>query len=336
MLDKFLESMYLKVLVNIVVEHQKCIVYIEFLSKKGLQRSVEEQFDTTGLSEEVYEFIASYIKESPYYYISILDNSASQGALPTCSEDDMGFYVDLSLIKYRCHEDKWVYYTSKSDLALMRKKYASIGLDFIFSPFSILADFFKDKRSGDLAMYILVQDSFLSLAIFENSQLLYAYHMDMMEEEAFDTNDFKDGDDALVLDDNAIELDDVSVDDDTSVEDLSNITDLDSLEEIDEFSENKDMDEELLEAAEELPEADETQFSEDYQRFMLVQSAVRKFYKDEIYESRFVENVYIADSVGVTSEFKKYLEEEMFFNVYIRRADIAMEVCELAKAELGL
>jgi len=337
-LDKLLEAMYLKVLVNIVVEREKCTVYIELLSKKALESSVEEQFDTTEFSTQVYDFITSYIKESPYYYISILDMSTSQGALPTCSKHDMDFYADLTVSEYRCHEDKWTYYTSKTDLDLTRKRYASVGLDYIFSPFSILVNFFDDKINGHLAMYILVQDSFLSLAIFENSQLLYAHHLDMMAKGGFETNDFRDDDAELLLNvDSSIELDDISVDEDAaSVEDFSNIKDLDSLEEIDEFSESKDMEEELLEATEELPDADETQFNEDYQRFTLIQAAVGQFYKDEVYESRFVENVYVADCIGVTNDFKKYLEEEMFFNVYVRRADIALEVCELAKAELDI
>jgi len=46
--------------------------------------------------------------------------------------------------------------------------------------------------------------------------------------------------------------------------------------------------------------------------------------------------MYIADGVGVTNDLKKYLEEEMFLNVYVRRAEIDAEVCELTKKELGL
>lgn len=338
MFDKLLEAMYLKVLVNIVVERQKCIVYIELLSKKALDSSVEEQFDTTEFSTQVYDFIASYIKESPYYYISVLDMSASQGALPTCSKTDMEFYVDLSALEYRCFEDRWAYYTSKADLGITKKRYATIGLDYIFSPFSILVNFFNDKIHGDLAMYVLVQDSFISIAIFENSQLLYGNHLDMLAKDGFETNDFRDEDAELLLNtDGSIELDDISIDDDTPlVEELSNIKDLDSLEEIDEFSESKDIDEELLEASDELPEADEAQFNEDYERFSLIQAAVAQYYKDDIYESRFIENVYVADSIGVTNDFKKYLEEEMFVNVYVRRTDLALEVCELAKAELNI
>jgi len=340
-LGKLFEAIYLKVFVNIVAKRFTTIVYIETYSKKGVESSVEEEFETLELDTKMYEFITAYTKESPYYYIAVLDMSHSQGAVPTCSKNRMQYYTDIEDMEYKCHNNSWSYYTSKSALRDIRKRYADIGVDYIFSPYSVLSYFFKDKIDAKLAMYILVQENFLSLAIFENSQLLYAHHLDMMTKDDFDgihLEEDEDSSDLLLGDDEAIELDDVSISDDgtTELEDFANIEDLDSIEEIDEFSESKDIEEELLESTDVLEEADETKFNEDYQRFTLVQASVGQFYKDERYESRFVENVYVADSVGVTNDFKKYLEEEMFFNVYIRRTDVALEVCELTKRELGI
>jgi hypothetical protein len=161
----------------------------------------------------------------------------------------------------------------------------------------------------------------------------------MMSKDDFDGLDSIENDlDAseVPLEEDAVELDEITLPDESELEDFANIEDLDAIEDIDEFSENKDIEEELMESTDALEEADDTKFNEDYQRFTLLQAAVGEFYKDERYESRFVENVYVADSVGVTKDFKKYLEEEMFFNVYIRRTDLALEVCELTKEELGL
>jgi hypothetical protein len=339
-LGKLFEAIYLKVFVNIVVKRFTTVVYIETYSKKGVESSIEEEFETLELDEKMYDFITRYIKESPYYYISILDMSHTQGAVPTCSKHRMEYYVDVEEIEYKCNNNSWSYYTTQLALRDIKKRYAQIGVDYIFSPYSVLSYFFKDKIDAKLAMYILVQENFLSLAIFENSQLLYAHHLDMMTKDDFDGIDLEDDLDNsdLLMDDDAIELDDVSVADDAGgeLEDFANIEDLDSIEEIDEFSDSKDIEEELLESTDVLEDADETKFNEDYQRFTLIQASVGQFYKDERYESRFIENVYVADSVGVTNDFKKYLEEEMFFNVYIRRTDVALEVCELTKRELGI
>ena len=326
---------------NIVVQRESTLVHIELCSKKGIVDEASTEFNTTLFNNQMHDFISEYIKESPYFYISILDTSIVQGAIPTCEKNKLSYYYDLSMSEYKCFDNKWSFYTAKNDIYQIEHKYEDIGVDMIFSPFVILANFFQDKINNDLAMYVLVQDAFISVAVFENSQLLYAEHLDMlMGEEVEDILLNEDIDENVDLElDGGIDLEDIDVDEGAmdSLDEFGDIEDLDSLEDIDEFSDSKDVEEELHESGEILPEDEENEaFNEDYQRFTLIQSAVSHFYKDDKYESRFVENVYIADGAGVTNELKKYLEEEMFFNVYVRHADLAIEVCELAKMELGL
>ena len=196
-------------------------------------------------------------------------------------------------------------------------------------------------------MFVLLEDSSVSVCVFEESELLYAEYLDMeidLESEKIileDLDDEKDVD--LGLDDDGIIIDELDVDED--LDDFSDIEDLDSLEDIDEFSESKDLEEELYESnvqglqtrENDLEQSDEdSHFTEDYQRFSLIQNAMNHFYKDSKYEGKFIENIYIADNAKVTSDLKRYLEEEMFLNVYIRTIDLGAEVCELAKEELGL
>ena len=269
--NNFYEGLYLKSLVNIIVGSSKTIVYIEMLNKSGLVDSHEEEFDTKCVSAEMYEYIQSSIKETPYFYISILDNARSQGALPTCAQHKTRSFYDLSASEYKCYKNKWTYYTSKKDISEIQRVYKKIGVDFIFSPFLILANFFKDKISTHLAMFVLIQEGALSLSIFENSNLLFAKHIDMEVEVLGDT---------LVVDDN-------------------------------------------------------NSINQDYQRFSIIQSAVNYFYQSEKFESKFIENIYLGDTVGVSEDLKKYLEEEMFLNVYIRHASLAAELCEITKMELS-
>ena len=341
MFGNFLESLYNKVLINIVIKRSSSEVYIELISKKETLKQEHKSFSTTTLNEDMFEFISSYIKESPYYYISLLDISTKQGAIPTCNKNKISYYEDLTSSEYKCYEKKWTYFTLKSDIYTMEKRFKKIGIDFIFSPFLLLAHFFKDKINTKLAMYILVQDSALSLCVFEEGELLFARHLDMETvEEVHDellSNDMHEDDDIDLGSDISIDLEDVDVIDDIeSLEDFGDIEDLDSLEEIDEFSENKDIEEELFEAEEHEEESDNSSFNEDYQRYTLIHSSLGSFYNDSRYESKFVENVYIADGVGVSADLKRYLEEEMFLNVYIRQANISMELSELAKRELNI
>ena len=116
MLAKIFESLYLKVLVNIVRKRATTVVYIELHSKKGAIDSVHSEFDSTTLNDKMVDFISNYTKESPYYYISILDYSVLQGALPTCDKHKFAYYYDLSDCEYKCYKNSWVYYTSKPEL----------------------------------------------------------------------------------------------------------------------------------------------------------------------------------------------------------------------------
>jgi hypothetical protein len=120
------------------------------------------------------------------------------------------------------------------------------------------------------------------------------------------------------------------------IDDFGDIEDLDELEEIDEFSEQRDIEEVFNETVKKQTSSSPSRgsYNEDYKRFSLLQSAIANYYNDTKYESRFIENIYVADGVGVSSELRRYLEEELFVNVYLRQIDINIELCELAKMEL--
>ena len=137
MLTKFFEALYHKVFVNIVVKRSSTDVYIELCSKNGIIESAENSFETLTLTKDMIEFISSYTKESPYFYISILDISIEQGAFPTCSKNRLSYFYDVSSSEHKCSNDSWTYYTSKTDLYEIEKKYHKVGLDFIFSPFTL-------------------------------------------------------------------------------------------------------------------------------------------------------------------------------------------------------
>ncbi len=332
MLSKLFESLYLKVFISIVVFRAKSVVYVETVGKSGVIDTFEESFDTTGVDAKMYEYISTHLSESPFYYISILDKSLSQGACPSCSSKEMSQYFDVSSSKYICYAKSWSSYTSKLDIHSLEKEYSKIGLDFIFSPFVVLAKFFKDKIDTNMAMFILIEDSFITLSVFDNSELLYAQHLDMQHHEDSDELLMQEND----VDDTDLEIDDIDLEDFDAdeLDNLGDIEDLDTVDDLDEFSDAKDIDEESEDKSDDLPIKEIDSFNEDYQRFLLIQGAISDFYKNEKYKSQFIESTYIADGVGVSGDLKRYLEEEMFLNVYVRSMDLNVEVCELAKAEL--
>ncbi len=332
MFDKFFEALYNKVYINILVGLSKTTVYVELCNKTGILNTATESFDTTSLNLKMRTFIEDAINESPFHYISVLDKSLGQGVIPTCSQKEAEKFYDLEYSKYICHRDNWIYYTSKIDLDTIKKEYSKIGTDFIFSPFSVLSNFFKDKIDGELALYALIEEGFISVAIFCNSKLLYGDHLDMQHSIEEDSIIIMDDDIELDNLEESIDLDEVDAME--SLDDFGDIEDLDSIDEIDEFSEMEEQEEEIVEEEEEESVEDIEGFNEDYHRYLLLQGSINSFYKDSKYESEFIEQVYIADSVGMNNSFKTYLEEEMFLKVFIRHVELATEVCDLAKAEI--
>lgn len=342
MLGGLLQTLYSKVFVTIVVERKKSHVYVEVCSsKKGfdLLDNARATFDTESVNGKMIDFIERYLRESPYAYISIMDDSVHQGALPSCDLSKASPFLDLKECEYRCVKDKWIYYTPKEELKRLERKYQQLGLDFIFSSFTVLANFFKDKIETTFAMFVLVQANQLCISVFDNAELLFGANIDMHhipEEDALIAPSLGH---ELELDlVEGIDLEDVDVDSEDMelIDDFGDIEDLDSLEEIDEFSQEKDIEEVLYETSSQIetPAIAKGNFNDDYKRFTIVQTAIASYYEDSRYENRFIEHIYVADAVGMSFEFKRYLEEELFVNVYVRQIDMNIELCELAKREL--
>jgi len=328
-LGKILEALYTKVFINIIVGDSQITVYVEVCSKTEVTSRETKIFKTTIVNAEMLSFVKLSTNKSPYHYVSILDKSVKQGAVPSCT--DITKYLENNAVHSICVDKKWAFYTAKDDIKDIKHEYENIGLDFIFSPFSILTKFFKDKIDKNLSIFLMIEDKAISLCVFKKGELLYAQYLDMGAK-SLDSEDLmlgldEDEDIALEVDD--VNLDDIDADDIGSLEDFSDIEDLDDTLDIDEFSEDKDTEPELKE------KISIDNVNDDYTRFILIQDSISAFYNDEKYESEFIENIFIADAIGVSSDMKKYLEEEMFLSVVIRKIELKEELSKMARVEIS-
>ena len=351
--------MYDTALINIVMYAESIHVYIEQVNNKKLKNASEKIFvlNDSYSDELLYNYIKPFTEDTPYYYVAMLDASLEQGAIPTCDKHKMSLYAELATAKYICIDDQWACYTSKLFLEEEMKLLGDIGCDFIYSPFVILRNFYADKIEGDIALYVFVQEQSLSVAVFKNNRLLFGEYIDTRleitpeeemqlsadtleksqedtaepVEESVDLDDIELGDEDLSLDD---ELEDID-----SFDNIEELGDIDSIEE--EENPEQQLEENLEAMSEETKESIDTakqieRSSEDFKRFTLIQKSLAKFYNDERYESDFIENLFVADAVHLTNDFKRYIQEEMFLNVYVRSIEPEFEVCQLVKEELGL
>ena len=335
MINKFLETLYTKVFINIVVENLQTIVYVEVRSKNKTLSSLHKIFETTILNAKMHDFILSCFRESPYHYVAILDKSSKQGAVPTCKYEEMANYADMTSMEYKCYSDKWAFYTSEYGLEAIKHEYRSVGLDFVFSPFALLANFFEDKINSSFAMFILVESNYMSICIFERSKLLFAQHLDIRQKDEDEMLIDSSLEENIAFDIDGVDLDEMSISDDGTIsfDDFTNIEELDEVEDIDEFSPIQDIQESTESQPAKEVDISSGAFNEDYHRFSLIQESLNTFYKDSKYESRFVETVYIADAVGLKGDLKNFLEEEMFLSVYVRKMDLAASLSDMAKGE---
>ena len=61
--------------------------------------------------------------------------------------------------------------------------------------------------------------------------------------------------------------------------------------------------------------------------------SLQRFYQSDECQNRFIETVCIADGGNGGDELKRYLEEELFLNVLVRRVNICEGVNALAQLE---
>lgn len=291
-----------------------------------------QTFDGDALSSQMHSFIDPYLGETPFHYISLLDNSLHQGALPTCKVENFLETNSTETYQTICYGE-WSSYTSKIDLNSLEKKYSALGVDFIFSPFALLENFFRDKLQTQATLYVLVQDDSLAIAVFEHSKLNYAEFVNTRNialEQPLSTEEEKE---ELSFDGEqlAINLEEIELDDEFSeLDDFANIEDLDSMDEFDDFTDTSVREKEIPKKEVQTQNAG---FNDDYKRFEAIKESLRTYYSDEKNANGFIESIYIATACDLDHALKNYLEEELFLKVFVRQVEIASELFDLALRE---
>ncbi|MDD3769551.1 hypothetical protein E0765_09310 [Sulfuricurvum sp. IAE1] len=336
--------LYQKIFITIIPYGEKYEVGVAYYKKKKRLSRETRRYEGVLAIEEMARYVRRIVEESPLHYVALLNPDPNQGALEGCTIHEINDSEEMSGTKTICRNQKWMLYASARELELLKKKYATIGLDFVFSPFSVIERFFADKTGGKLGLYVLAQKEAMSIAFFEDGKLEYAHHYPLHAEEGsigidegsgigFSVGVEEEEPSRGINLDQIESLDDLEIIDE--LDDLSDIEDLDTLEEIAEFSEEEPIFEEKLPSLMQSGDGKEEgeRFSDDFYRFELIEKTLARFYAGEHCRNRFVETVWIADAYGNGNELKRYLEEELFLNVMVRKIDLGEEVLSLALEE---
>jgi hypothetical protein len=342
-----LERLFQKIFVSIVpVVDGHEVLSVAKKNKKILFKE-KRHFEGSEPSSAMNRYIQEVIDPSPIYYISTINTQPHQGAHEGCLNKSKTQHDDDTKVSEVCRNKKWTFYASLDDLHALTYEYRTVGLDFIFSPFSILEYSFADKMNDTFALYAFSMPGLFTVAIFEGDRLEYAHHYSskksLVQEDAISeasamdftvhTDEEEDENEGLIHLDDIEGLEDLDIIDD--LDSLSDIDDLNELEEVHEFSEDMPTSEEKRSDREHsfMIKGEIDSSAEDYQRFSYIQKTLHHFYSMEECRNRFIETVCIADSQGRSEELKRYLEEELFLNVLVRKVDVIETISALAMLE---
>jgi hypothetical protein len=344
-----LERLFKKIFISIIPAEDGYAVMCVVAKNKNILSKEQQHFIGDVPSNTMNRYIQSKIDSSPFFYISTLNLYANQGAYKGCSRPALHFRNDDVVgVQTVYRNDEWTQYASQDELHRLKLRYAEVGLDFIFSPFSMIEHYFADKIKNAFALYAFGMPGVFAIAIFDGGQLEYAHYytadngLQKTEDDmSLSSMDFS----SPVMeketqDDRTISLDDIEdledldlLDDLDSFDDIANLDDLD---EVSEFSEDVLTPEEIRQEKENDPSASKHAIDgsgEEYERFEFIQKTLQRFYTSDQCANRFVETVCIADAGKGGDELKRYLEEELFLNVLVRRVNVCEGINALALAE---
>ena len=71
MFNGFFKRIYSTFFVNIVVSRSETSVYIEVTAHNKVAELLQKSFRTLSINKKMIDFILTYIRDTPYFYISL-------------------------------------------------------------------------------------------------------------------------------------------------------------------------------------------------------------------------------------------------------------------------
>jgi hypothetical protein len=176
MMMKILESFLPRLYITLIPSHDGVKLHAELRKNaKTIKRFEEGVFQNNSSLETK---IRTMERESAVTYIAFLESEATQGVLTDCRDT---VEMDSGSFERICIDNRWGLFIAKDDLFERQKAYKSIGLDFLFSPFSILYSFYHEKLQNSDGLYLLLGSDFILSCVYKNGLLLFGEHTRMQE-----------------------------------------------------------------------------------------------------------------------------------------------------------
>lgn len=318
LLKKFVKTAF----VSIIKDGNICDVCLKVYKGKTELSSDTKRFSTNTpeSSKLLYDFVLrQYDKYSIVYSASII-NTINQGGLPGCDKRNFHRYsVDTTNASVVCVDKTWSIFASNYDIENTKKDYADLGgLDFLFSPIVVLKRFFDDTLTSEPMLCILKQDTSATIAILTKNNLLFSGFAVLDAASENKSSSSKDdekifGDEEDLDKEGLIDLDDLAFG-------LKNGGDFDfgGTDAGDSSNAVKEME----------------SLSGDLRILEFVKTSLADFYKNEMYESTFIEKIAIADLYFDSPELKNLLEKKLMMSVTHKKIELSKITATLAAEEV--
>ena len=139
------------VFIAVVQSSSSWTIYSKIIKADTVKNKTVKSFDVVN-SEEIPPKMKEYLEnlqlEYNFSYIAIFLDSMGQGAIKGTRADDFNKNsVDIKSITHFSIENSWSVYASFIDINWVKKLFADIGLDFIYSPFIIQYALLKKQKT---------------------------------------------------------------------------------------------------------------------------------------------------------------------------------------------
>ncbi len=342
-----LQKYFTNLFISIIEEEDSYKLLCKVVKKGKLQDKFIKNFEIKSkdekLDKEMEEYLISMQEKYSYTYIILLLNSMGQGAIRGVGKEDFE-KASVELKSVRTVKFKtWSAYISFIDLNWIQKIYAKVGIDLLYSPFAVLYNLLLGyKLKTQPTLYILNQEESVTISVFKGDTLYFGAFYKISKDDVLGSVDIDDWENEE--EESRVEglasLDDEKNEEDE--EELSNLEDLSELDSFDmdtqdeEFSDIKENGDDILSDSqmEDVSIEDIELYGRDLEIYKFLNKALKEYYKNDLYESDFIEQAVIFDAYDMSQEMMDSIENDLLLDLQMHKIDIGEVVCDLGIREV--
>ena len=165
----FLKNILPKIYIVLIPTVNATVVFAQLRQKEKILKQFDiKRFESIS---SLIQYVQKLERESSLSYTTLLACEPKQGLLTSCTPQEG---LDMSTIEKICYENSWGIYIDKDDLFELQKQYLGVGLDLLFSPYTLLASVHKEHHKKRQGLYLLLTSQYMVAMVFKDHTAHFA------------------------------------------------------------------------------------------------------------------------------------------------------------------